>query len=42
MGKNNVQIVDAHKPKVVDPTDVVLKITGTTGELETIKQKTGR
>lgn len=30
MGKNDVQIVEAHKPKVVDPTDVVLKVTGST------------
>ncbi|KAI5481243.1 hypothetical protein MNV49_004863 [Pseudohyphozyma bogoriensis] len=29
-GKNDVRMVDALKPKVVDPTDVVLKVTGST------------
>lgn len=30
MGKNKVEIVEALKPKLVDETDVVLKVTGST------------
>lgn len=29
-GKNDVRMVEANKPKIVDPTDVVLKVTGST------------
>jgi len=29
-GKNDVRIIDSLKPKVVDPTDVVIKVTGST------------
>lgn len=30
MGKNDVQIVECPKPKIVEPRDVILKITGST------------
>ncbi|KAK0278735.1 hypothetical protein LTR35_008999 [Friedmanniomyces endolithicus] len=30
MGKNNVQMVDTPKPKVIEPRDVILKVTGST------------
>lgn len=30
MGKNKVQLVDAPKPKVMEPRDVIVKITGST------------
>ncbi|RPB01701.1 GroES-like protein [Choiromyces venosus 120613-1] len=30
MGKNEVQVIDTYKSKLVDPTDVILKVTGTT------------
>jgi len=30
MGKNKVQVVDAPKPKVMEPRDVIVKITGST------------
>ncbi|KAK5674584.1 hypothetical protein LTS10_012780 [Elasticomyces elasticus] len=30
MGKNDVQMVDTPKPKVIEPRDVILKVTGST------------
>ncbi|KAK0250784.1 hypothetical protein LTR91_024714 [Friedmanniomyces endolithicus] len=30
MGKNNVQMVDTPKPKIIEPRDVILKVTGST------------
>jgi len=30
MGKNDVQMIETFKPKVVDPRDVILKVTGST------------
>ena len=30
MGKNDVRMVDAPKPKVIEPRDVIVKITGST------------
>lgn len=30
MGKNKVEMVETYKPKVIDPGDVVLKVTGST------------
>ncbi|KAI5458962.1 S-glutathione dehydrogenase [Mariannaea sp. PMI_226] len=30
MGKNKVKVVDVPKPKIVEPRDVILKVTGTT------------
>lgn len=30
MGKNKVEIVEAPKPKIIEPRDVILKITGST------------
>ena len=30
MGKNKVEIIDAPKPKIMEPRDVILKITGST------------
>lgn len=29
-GKNDVRVVDAPKPKIIEPRDVILKITGST------------
>lgn len=29
-GKNKVQIVDAARPKIIEPRDVILKVTGST------------
>lgn len=30
MGKNKVEIVDVPKPKIIEPRDVILKVTGST------------
>lgn len=30
MGKNKVEVVDAPKPKIIEPRDVIIKITGST------------
>ncbi|MCJ1485334.1 hypothetical protein MMC06_005508 [Schaereria dolodes] len=30
MGKNDVQVVETHKPKVIEDRDVILKVTGST------------
>lgn len=30
MGKNKVEIIDAPKPKVMEPRDVIVKVTGST------------
>ncbi|KAF8246562.1 GroES-like protein [Wilcoxina mikolae CBS 423.85] len=30
MGKNDVRVVETSKPKLVEPTDVIIKVTGTT------------
>jgi threonine dehydrogenase-like Zn-dependent dehydrogenase len=30
MGKNKVEVIDAPKPKVIEPRDVILKVTGST------------
>lgn len=30
MGKNKVEVIEAPKPKVVEPRDVILKVTGST------------
>ncbi|KAI0410981.1 GroES-like protein [Xylaria grammica] len=30
MGKNSVQVLDVPRPKILEPTDVVLKVTGST------------
>jgi len=30
MGKNKVEVVDAPKPKVIEPRDVIVKVTGST------------
>src|SRR5579859_3129134 len=29
-GKNNVKVIETYKPAIVDPTDVIVKVTGTT------------
>jgi len=29
-GKNNVQVIESFKPAIVDPSDVIVKVTGTT------------
>ncbi len=30
MGKNSVQVLDVPRPKIREPTDVILKVTGST------------
>ncbi|KAI1091226.1 GroES-like protein [Rostrohypoxylon terebratum] len=30
MGKNNVQVLDVPRPKIIEPNDVILKVTGST------------
>lgn len=30
MGKNSVQVLDVARPKIIEPTDVILKVTGST------------
>lgn len=30
MGKNSVQVLDVPRPKVLEPNDVILKVTGST------------
>lgn len=30
MGKNSVQVLDVARPKILEPTDVILKVTGST------------
>ncbi|KAI0880672.1 GroES-like protein [Annulohypoxylon maeteangense] len=30
MGKNNVQVLDVPRPKIIEPQDVILKVTGST------------
>lgn len=30
MGKNSVQVLDVPRPKILEPTDVILKVTGST------------
>jgi hypothetical protein len=30
MGKNSVQVLDVPKPKILEPDDVILKVTGST------------
>jgi hypothetical protein len=30
MGKNSVQVLDVPKPKILEPSDVILKVTGST------------
>lgn len=30
MGKNKVEVIEASKPKIVEPRDVILKVTGST------------
>jgi Alcohol dehydrogenase GroES-like domain len=29
-GKNNVKVIETFKPAIVDPTDVIIKVTGST------------
>lgn len=30
MGKNSVKVLDVPRPKIIEPTDVILKVTGST------------
>jgi Alcohol dehydrogenase GroES-like domain len=29
-GKSDVKVIETHKPAIVDPSDVIIKVTGTT------------